>query len=290
MAPWEWRLPVGRKVTRLVHREAITHSLLDHPNILPFLGVYHEEIDSPPVTTLPLIERGSLQQLLSGPLLVGITQGVVYLHSLRPPIVHGDLHPGNVLIGDDDTPYLCDFGLSHIRHEVTRTRTIIREGGMRRFMAPELSSVSMERFRATTATDIFSLAMTCLNAWSAQLPFSEGRRLPQKRATPHDTHYPRRIKPKRKIATLGFAKKNMWSQVPAGRPSSADVEGSLMHVFPSGELTTPHELSRETPSSFACRHLTDQISSAHRTLPPLLQSSFSTRHQGWYFDLRDEHL
>ncbi|KAF8314691.1 kinase-like protein [Clavulina sp. PMI_390] len=242
MAPWEWKLPVGRKVTRLVHREAITHSLLNHPNILPFLGIYHEEIDSPPVTILPLIERGSLQQLLAGPLvspmtlqriLIGITSGVVYLHSLQPPIVHGDLHSGNVLIGDDDIPYLCDFGLSHIRHEVTRTRTIIREGGMRRFMAPELSSGSMERFRATTATDIFSLAMTFLSAWSGQPPFSDIRQ--DTKVVVNLRNGLRPTLPTKLVELTRNAKlqlwdllNKMWLPAPGDRPSSADVRTRLM--------------------------------------------------------------
>lgn len=48
----------------MVHREAITHSQLDHPNILPFLGIFHEEEGSPPLTVLPFMTNGSLSELI----------------------------------------------------------------------------------------------------------------------------------------------------------------------------------------------------------------------------------
>ena len=67
---------------------------------------------------------------------------------------------------------LCDFGLSRIRHEVTRTHTTIREGGRMRFMAPELLS-GHETFRTSEASDVFSLSMVFWNAWTRKLPFAE---------------------------------------------------------------------------------------------------------------------
>ncbi|KAF8308632.1 kinase-like protein, partial [Clavulina sp. PMI_390] len=155
---------------------------LDHPNILPFLGVYYQTNDSPPITILPLMEYGSLQDLLLGSpigqeafkrILLGTASGVVYLHSRYPPIIHGDLHPGNILLDVASNPYLCDFGLSRIQHEVTRTRTILQEAGRLRFLAPELSGGLLRRFRTSPATDVFSLAMSFYNTWSGNAPFPE---------------------------------------------------------------------------------------------------------------------
>ena len=51
-------------MNQLIHREAITHSQLDHPNITPFLGVYRENTHRPPMVVLPYIERGSLGEVL----------------------------------------------------------------------------------------------------------------------------------------------------------------------------------------------------------------------------------
>ncbi|KAF8303373.1 kinase-like protein, partial [Clavulina sp. PMI_390] len=218
-------------------REAINHSILHHPNILPFLGIYHEEDGSPPLTIVPLIDPGSLQKALDGPLigphilrriLIGVSSGVAYLHSRRPPIVHGDIHPGNILIDFDHKPYLCDFGLSRIRHEVTRTRTILQEAGRPRFMAPELFKRWTTSFRTSSASDIFSLAMTFLNVWSGRPPFHELR---------NDlkvmSHFRKGERPDMPTDGVALAPEltehlweilcDMWAQEPDKRPSSSKV-------------------------------------------------------------------
>ncbi|KAF8294750.1 kinase-like protein [Clavulina sp. PMI_390] len=176
------------EVVQLVHREAITHRQLQHPNILPFLGIHREDDSSYPLTILPFVERGSLDDMLAGldrdvliglpdfvKILVGCSRGLVYLHSRTPPIVHGDLHPGNVLIGGGINPLLCDFGRSRIRHDVSRGLTNHKdlEGGRLRFLAPELWDSQSDHFCPTQASDVFALAMMYLNVWSNQLPFAE---------------------------------------------------------------------------------------------------------------------
>ncbi|KAF8291785.1 kinase-like protein, partial [Clavulina sp. PMI_390] len=216
---------------QLLHREAITHSLLNHPNILPFLGIYHDRAESPPLMVLPLIERGSLQELLTGPLidpttlrsvLLGVGCGVAYLHSRRPLIVHGDLHPGNVLVDFNGKPYLCDFGLSRIRHEVTRTRTVLQQGGRRRFIAPEIISAKKKKSaRVTPASDLFSLAMTFLNTWSGQAPFHE---LANFKAESYLRKGGRPSMPNAdQTRCLWDLLNQMWAQVPSSRPSSQHV-------------------------------------------------------------------
>ncbi|KAF8306344.1 kinase-like protein [Clavulina sp. PMI_390] len=172
---------VAYDFVELVHREALTHFLLHHPNILPFLGVYRQSSESPPLTVVPYIDGGSLQGLLDREklinpdrfrnILLGIVEGLCYLHSLKPPVIHGDLHPGNVLIGD--IPYLCDFGLSRVKHEVSRTRSRQNSGGLSRFMAPELADSPAERFRTTQESDIYSLSMLSFNIWTGEKPFAE---------------------------------------------------------------------------------------------------------------------
>ncbi|KAF8301399.1 hypothetical protein DL93DRAFT_2160894 [Clavulina sp. PMI_390] len=245
MPPRDWISPLGRKVTRLVHREAITHSQLDHANIIPFLGIYHEGADSPPITILPLIERGSLQDLLAGPpidlemfqrILTGISSGVVYLHSRRPSIIHGDLHPGNVLVDATGNPFLCDFGLSRVRHEVTRTRTLLQEAGRLRFLAPELSGGWGNRFRTSTASDMFSLAMTFLNVWTGQVPFPELRNDAKVAASFRKGRRPKLVATTTSLAPaptrdLRNLLNDMWAQEPQSRPPSTDISNRLHNIF-----------------------------------------------------------
>lgn len=56
---------------QLIRREAITHSLLEHQNIIPFLGVYHRGVDKPPMIVLPYIEHGSLDKFIVNNPIIG---------------------------------------------------------------------------------------------------------------------------------------------------------------------------------------------------------------------------
>ncbi|KAF8309232.1 kinase-like protein [Clavulina sp. PMI_390] len=246
MGPRYWNTPLGRKITRLVNREAITHSQLRHPNILPFLGIYRKTPGSPPIVILPYMEGGSLSDLLSdGPLteaveftqiILGVSRGVLYLHSRNPPIIHGDLHPGNVLLDKFGNPYLCDFGLSRIRHEVTRTHTALQEGGRIRFLAPELSSGGMVKFRTSKESDIFSLAMTFLNIWTGKPPFSHVKNEQKVLA-----HFLKGQRPPHPASTITLEATvttnfwnlivNMWAQEPEKRPPIAHALNKLENML-----------------------------------------------------------
>ncbi|KAF8285314.1 kinase-like protein [Clavulina sp. PMI_390] len=251
-------------VTQLVHREAITHSQLHHPNVLPFLGVFYETAHSPPVTIVPLVDRGSLQDLTRRHeltdaaslhnILKGATLGIEYLHSRNPPVIHGDIHPGNIMVDDNGQAYLCDFGLSRIQHEVTRTRTTIQEGGKLRFLAPELSTSAAERFRTTSASDIFSLAMTFLATWSGRKPFEEVwnewevvSRIVQGQRPKRPAHFSVVLHPNSKAAFWTLLE-NMWVQDAASRPPSSYVLENLQCVIPNN--SERHQLM-EAPENIA---------------------------------------
>ncbi|KAF8296969.1 kinase-like protein [Clavulina sp. PMI_390] len=231
---------------RHVHREAITHSQLNHSNIIPFLGIYYEGPDTLPLTIVPYMEIGSLQDSIANGsitsndfkgMAIGISRGIAYLHSRRPPVIHGDLHPGNILLNKYSNPYLCDFGLSRIRHEVTRTRTMQREGGRIRFLAPELSSSLEEKFRTTPESDVFSLAMTLLNIWTGDMPFAEIRSEWQVAAKVAKGERPSQptVTLLTREADIVFWElmQQMWAKKPNKRPTSNSVVSRLERVLNS---------------------------------------------------------
>ncbi|KAF8290359.1 kinase-like protein, partial [Clavulina sp. PMI_390] len=220
----------------LLYREAITHSQLQHPNILPFCGIYREDEESYPLMVLPYLERGSLEDILKNaeegligsPILTTIVSSVEYLHSRTPPIIHGDLHPGNILINELNNPVLCDFGRSRIRHEVSRHLSTREEGGKIRFLAPELLDGRVEGFHSTESSDVYGLAMTYLNAWSGQPPFPEIQRELQVVSIVNKGERPK--EPTRAVALDATIKADfwillldMWAHEPAQRPASSNV-------------------------------------------------------------------
>lgn len=41
-----------------------------------------------------------------------VSCGLMFLHNQNPPIIHQDIKPDNILIGDDDKFIISDFGIS----------------------------------------------------------------------------------------------------------------------------------------------------------------------------------
>jgi serine/threonine protein kinase len=66
---------------------------------------------------------------------------------------------------------LCDFGLSRIRYEISRTYTTVHQGGHGRFLAPEIYKAEDDT-RINESSDIYSLAMTIYALGTRSLPFA----------------------------------------------------------------------------------------------------------------------
>ncbi|KAF8293556.1 kinase-like protein, partial [Clavulina sp. PMI_390] len=234
-------------------REAITHSQLQHPNILPFLGIYCETNEAYPLMVLPYLKGGSLEDMLKGPklgvidlsfLIIGAARGTAYLHSRMPPIIHGDLHPGNILINELSNPVICDFGRSRIRHEFSRNVSNREQGGRICFLAPEILDSQTEGFYSSQESDIFGLSMMYFNTWSGHPPFAE---------ITNEWHIAsilikgqRPNKPAQSVDLLDQTVKTefwtlltkMWTHEPTQRPSSSVVLQRMESIFAKCECKT----------------------------------------------------
>jgi serine/threonine protein kinase len=81
-------------------------------------------------------------------------------------IEHRDVTPGNVLITDDGTARLTDFGISHLAGDIQLTQTGVISGTFA-YLAPEVARIG----KSSPASDVFSLGSTLYFALEGQPPF-----------------------------------------------------------------------------------------------------------------------
>ena len=106
---------------------------------------------------------------------VQIAEALSYAHHCG--VIHRDVKPSNIFIGENGMAKLGDFGLAAVATSATLPR-----GGTRRYMAPELWTAARRRRQATSTP----LAWPCGNLRQAATPISPpsapGQRRPTRRA------------------------------------------------------------------------------------------------------------
>ena len=129
-------IPTGDPVAAARFRaEAEAIARLHHPNVVQVYAV--GEHDDRPYLVMEYLSGGSLARRLDGNpwrpheaarLVEALAGGVDAAH--RVDVVHRDLKPSNILLADDDTPKIADYGLVKLMDsdaELTRTG---RPGGL----------------------------------------------------------------------------------------------------------------------------------------------------------------
>ena len=153
-------------------REGDALRQLDHPNIVNWLNVVEQ--DGAHYLIMEFVEGGSLHDLLREQsrlpveriLEIGLDLADALTRTHRLGIIHRDLKPQNVLLAEDGTPRLSDFGIAHY---VQRT-TISQPGGFAGTLAyiPPESFLGLE---ADERTDIWSFGVMLYEMLAGRLPF-----------------------------------------------------------------------------------------------------------------------
>jgi predicted ATPase len=157
-------------ITRF-EREGQALAKLDHPNIVKLLA--SEQHEASHFLVLEYVSGGSLADLLTKDrrlpvervMRIGIelADALTRAHYLK--IVHRDLKPANVLLDEDGTPRLTDFGVAHFADSnVTGTGMII---GTFAYVPPEMLNGETIDPRA----DIWSLGVLLFEMLAGQRPF-----------------------------------------------------------------------------------------------------------------------
>ncbi|KAN0080223.1 Protein kinase-like domain containing protein [Tylopilus felleus] len=169
------------KLNKALRRELGLWRRLEHPNIVPLLGVTN---GFGPIlaAVLPWMSTGSLHSFLKKDghaltvderlhLLFGIVSGLEYLHSNR--VLHGDLHSGNVLIDEEHNPRISDFGLSStigkLQPGLSYLQRFSNTPGAVKWAAPE----QLAGCELHPSGDIYSFGCIMFEVLSGDIPWKE---------------------------------------------------------------------------------------------------------------------
>lgn len=114
------------------------------------------------------IEAHSHWSVTTWQIAMDITEALVYLHSLDPPVLHRDLKSRNVLLTNDLRAKVTDFGVSRYQDEGTEVMTA--GVGTARWAAPEILAGNNHY---TEAVDIFSLGVILSELETFQIPYAD---------------------------------------------------------------------------------------------------------------------
>ncbi len=167
---------------------------LDHPFIaklldggstdgLPYLVM--EFIEGEKITDFSDSHEFSIAERLE--LFQKVASAVSFAH--QNLIVHRDIKPSNILVTDDGTPKLLDFGIAKLLHPDWAAETNDATATMFRVMTPEYASPEQIRGLAiTTTSDVYSLGVVLYELLTGTRPFK------------FETHQPEEIAQKILIA------------------------------------------------------------------------------------------
>jgi formylglycine-generating enzyme required for sulfatase activity len=155
--------------------EAQTHARLEHDHIVPVYDVGHA--DGLLFFSMRLIKGRSLAQIIrsDGPLpprraayyLEAIARAIQYAHDHA--VVHRDVKPGNIMIGEADRPYLIDLGLAKSLEATDYTTLTGKALGTPEYMSPEQARGDVEIGRSS---DVYGLGATLFSLLTGRPPFT----------------------------------------------------------------------------------------------------------------------
>ncbi|GAA4762890.1 hypothetical protein GCM10023199_49540 [Actinomycetospora chibensis] len=160
---------------RRVFREARMIARLHHPHAIAVYDVV--EHDGQPWLVMEYLASRSLAEVLvaDGPLdpehvaHIGRQVADALAAAHEAGMVHRDIKPGNVLLGDDGLAKVTDFGIARAVDDVTITSTGMM-AGTPAYLAPEVARGGTADFRS----DVYSLGSTLYTALEGVPPFGTG--------------------------------------------------------------------------------------------------------------------
>ena len=157
----------------------------NHKNLLKPL--YYDSCDRKPYLVLPYCKQGSIMKQVgkfteqeAWKLIRDVASGLAWLHGMNPPVIHQDIKPDNIMIGEKGDFMITDFGVSsHLKSTLRKSlSSAFSSAGTIAYMAPERFGKDNTPIMAN---DIYSLGATAFETLAGDTPFGDDGGLLQKK-------------------------------------------------------------------------------------------------------------
>jgi serine/threonine-protein kinase len=162
---------------------------LDHPNIARMLdgGITP---DGSPYLVMEYIDGMAIDEFcrlrklsLDARMRLFRTLCAAVDHAHRHLIIHRDIKPLNVLVTEDGTPKLLDFGIAKLIQPYTPSDSQAAAGWNERMLTPDYASPEQLLGKpVSTATDVYALGVLLFELLTGELPFAGSRTEPTAQA------------------------------------------------------------------------------------------------------------
>lgn len=156
-------------------REAKLAARLDHPNIVPIFAVGQGRGIA--FYTMRLVRGGSLEELLAKEGKIDVPRAIGYLrdvaaaldHAHAHGVVHRDVKPANVMLGDGGHVFVADFGIARAVEGTGPALTTTGVVGSPAYMAPE----QWQGLPITGSVDQYALGILAYELLTGKRPYRD---------------------------------------------------------------------------------------------------------------------
>ena len=168
-------------------RECHHCSVIRHPNIVQFLGIYYSSekcnpLEDPPIMIMELMDT-SLTSFVKNnhsnipvstkmSILYDVSLALTFLHTRKPVVIHRDLSPNNVMLTSHLMAKIGDLGVAKVvRADNRQTKgKLTKAPGTLHFMPPEALVEDNPGPVYGTPVDVFSFGGIVLHVFSEEWP------------------------------------------------------------------------------------------------------------------------
>ncbi|KAG2664340.1 hypothetical protein I3760_16G078100 [Carya illinoinensis] len=157
-------------------------SRVHHKNLVGLVGFCFEQGEQ--MLVYEFLPNGTLRESLSGKsgihldwkrrlrIALGSARGLAYLHELaNPPIIHRDVKSTNILLDENLTAKVADFGLSKLISDSSKGHVSTQVKGTMGYLDPEYYMTQ----QLTEKSDVYSFGVVMLELVTAKQPIEKGK-------------------------------------------------------------------------------------------------------------------